>query len=152
MLNDQGDRGEWGRLKAVSVMVEIRSLHNEGLKNKQIAARLGIHRETVAKYLKTGEAPAEERGQARSRKADKYREYMQERLTKFSELSAEVLYREIRKGCSSFQEQWDRYSTYAWDPIGGGLLLGVGRGRKTMSVRRGGEKAVRGPGVSCGWG
>jgi len=57
-------------------MVEIRSLHNEGLKNKQIAARLGIHRETVAKYLKTGEAPAEERGQARSRKADKYREYM----------------------------------------------------------------------------
>jgi len=88
VLTDQGDRREWGRLKAVSVMVEIRSLHNEGLKNKQIAARLGIHRETVAKYLKDEEAPKDRTRQASSRKADKYREHIQQRLSKYPELSA----------------------------------------------------------------
>ena len=78
-------------------MVEIRSLSNAGLNKRQIAARLGIHRETVAKYLKDGEgAPRRERSVG-SRKADKFREHMEQRLEKYPELSAEQLYREVRK-------------------------------------------------------
>ena len=84
-------------MKAVSVVVEIRSLSNAGLNKRQIAARLGIHRETVAKYLKDGEgAPRRERSVG-SRKADKFREHMEQRLEKYPELSAEQLYREVRK-------------------------------------------------------
>lgn len=97
MVSNQGDRREWGRLKAVSVVVEIRSLSNAGLNKRQIAARLGIHRETVARYLKGEEGAPKRQRMVGSRKADGFREHMKQRLAKYPELSAEQLYREVRK-------------------------------------------------------
>jgi len=85
-----------GRLKAVSVIVEVRSLYQEGLNKTQIAARLGIHRETVSKYLAMEEIPMERTRKAGSRKIDAYRAHMAQRLEKYPDLSAQQLYREIR--------------------------------------------------------
>jgi transposase len=97
VVSDQGDRREWGRLKAVSVVVEIRGLSQQGLNKQQIARRLGIHRETVARYLKGGALPAKKERNVGSRKADRYREHLEQRLAKYPELTAQQLYREIKK-------------------------------------------------------
>ena len=85
-------------MKAVSVVVEIRSLSQQGLNKQQIARRLGIHRETVAKYLREGQPlPAKRERKVGSRKADRYVAHMEQRLAKYPELSAEQLYREVKK-------------------------------------------------------
>jgi transposase len=81
----------------VSVIVDVRSLGNEGLNKSQIAARLGLHRETVAKYLAMTEIPTARRRRSGSRKVDAYRDHLRQRLAKWPELSAKQLYREIRK-------------------------------------------------------
>ena len=81
----------------MSVVVEIQSLSKAGLNKRQIAARLGIHRETVAKYLGAeGAVPRRER-RVGNRKVDRFMGHMEGRLEKFPELSAEQLHRERRK-------------------------------------------------------
>ena len=78
-------------------MVEIQSLSKAGLNKRQIAARLGIHRETVAKYLRAGDAVPRQERRVGSRKVDGFLGHMEGRLERFPELSAEQLHREIRK-------------------------------------------------------
>ena len=96
MVSDQGNRWEWGQLKAVWIVVEIQNLSQQGLNKQQIARRLGVHRETVAKYLRDGSLPDKRERNVGSRKADKHRTHLEARLAKFPELSAAQLYREIR--------------------------------------------------------
>ena len=79
------------------MIVDVRSLHNEGLNKSQIAVRVGLHRETVARYLAMDEIPAVRRRKSSSRKVDAFRDYVHQRLAKWPELSAKQLYREIRK-------------------------------------------------------
>ena len=81
----------------MAVVVEIQSLSKAGLNKRQIAARLGIHRETVAKYLRAGDAVPRQERRVGSRKVDGFMGHMEGRLEKFPELSAEQLHREIRK-------------------------------------------------------
>jgi DNA-binding CsgD family transcriptional regulator len=38
--------------KTYTIMIQVNTLKSEGLNNTDIAKRVGIHRETVAKYLK----------------------------------------------------------------------------------------------------
>ncbi len=97
MTSDQANRRRWGRLKAVSVIVDVRSLRNEGLNKLQIPAQLGLHRETVAKYLAMDEIPVTRRRKCTTRKVDAFRDHLRQRLEKWPELSAQQLYREISK-------------------------------------------------------
>ena len=84
-------------MKVVAMVVEIRSLYQEGLNKSQIAARLGIHRETVSRYLAMPEIPTERTSKRVPGKINPYREHITQRLEKYPELSAQRLYREIRK-------------------------------------------------------
>jgi transposase len=73
---------------------QVQALSEEGLTDAAIARRLGLDRETVAKWRGSG-APgpiARDRGS----KLDDYREYLAGRLEEFPELTATVLFREVR--------------------------------------------------------
>lgn len=69
----------------------------EGLKKTQIARRLGINRETVAKYLAVDEIPERIRRKSVSRKIDDFLDHIKARLFNYPELTAERLFREIVK-------------------------------------------------------
>lgn len=76
----------------------LRRLRDEGLKKLQVAKRLGIDRGTVAKYWDGPALPAEApRYRRRTRKIDRYAEYITARLARWPELTAERLYQEIRQ-------------------------------------------------------
>lgn len=75
----------------------IHDLHHQGLSVRAIARRLGLDRNTVRKYLRTGlQAPRYGPRVAMSSLLDPYRAYLQQRLTAFPELTATRLLREIR--------------------------------------------------------
>jgi transposase len=87
-------------------MIQVLTLKSEGLSNCAIANRLGIHRQTVAKYLKLSEearesgAPIEEllpKHNLRKRIIDPYLEYMKTRLEEFPDLTSKRLFKEIQK-------------------------------------------------------
>lgn len=78
--------------------MQIRELRNMGLTKKAVARRLGLDRKTVAKYWDgPAEDPEKTRYRQRSKLTDPYLEYITERLKKLPELTAERIYREIKK-------------------------------------------------------
>lgn len=83
-------------MQAPAVVAEIRSLWAEGLNKQQIASRLGIHRQTVARYL-AEDPPPTGRRRARGRLVDPYLEHLQRRLAEYPELTAAQLHREISR-------------------------------------------------------
>lgn len=80
------------------MMIQARTLKDEGLPTTAIARRLGLHRQTVAKYLAQREA-GHDAGLAstpRTHVIDPFLPYLTGRLTAFPDLTAKRLYREIR--------------------------------------------------------
>lgn len=105
---------------AFTTMIQLETLKSEGLKNTQIAKRLNIHRETVAKYLKlleesriTGVPIGEllpKKGGHRPRLIEPYMDHIQKRLADFPELTAKRIYKEIKKkGYTGSQRTVRRY-------------------------------------------
>src|SRR5256886_9395480 len=72
---------------------QIQVLSERGMSDAAIARKLGLDRETVAKWQVEPPPPAIIR--VRSSKLDAFRPYLAERLEEFPELSARVLFREI---------------------------------------------------------
>jgi transposase len=79
--------------------VEVRVLARQGKKIREIARDLGLSRNTVRRYLRSGDPPAYCRTKARRSKLDPHREYIVRRLTEASpdRLAATVLLRELRE-------------------------------------------------------
>jgi len=75
--------------------VDIVSLHRQGLSIKAIARRLDISRNTVRLALRRKEAPVYHRPEVPS-KLDPYKDYLLARLAEFPELSAVVLFEEVK--------------------------------------------------------
>ncbi len=75
--------------------VDIVFLHRQGLSIKAISRRLGISRNTVRLALRRKEPPAYRRPVVPS-KLDPYRDYLLARLAEFPELSAVVLFEEVK--------------------------------------------------------
>jgi len=81
-------------LKGVIMILE---LHRQGLSISAIAARLGMDRKTVRKYIRHGaQVPRYGPRAARPRVVDPFAHYVAERVREFPELSVERLLREIR--------------------------------------------------------
>ncbi len=72
---------------------QIQVLSERGMSDAAIARKLGLDRETVAKWQVEPPPPSIIR--VRSSKLDAFRPYLAERLEEFPELSARVLFREI---------------------------------------------------------
>ena len=78
-------------------IVMIQNLKSEGLSISQIAARTGLDRKTVRKYLDRGlEAPVYGPRQPRERVIAPYEAYLRGRITNFPDLSGKRLFREIK--------------------------------------------------------
>lgn len=86
-----------GHLRTVTDLLDIKHLTAEGLNTSQIARRLGMHRDTVAKYRKLTEIPVQVERAKVARKIDAYVNHIEMRLDQYPELTAERLFREIRK-------------------------------------------------------
>lgn len=85
-------------MKKVGTIVNIRECRDQGLTKKATALRLGLDRKTVAKYWDgPTDDPEKPRYKQRVKLTDSYLEYIMERLKKFPELTAERIYREIKK-------------------------------------------------------
>ena len=79
-------------------IVMIQNLKSEGLTISQIAARTGLDRKTVRKYLDRGlEAPVYGPRQPRERLIEPYAAYLRQRIADFPDLSGKRLLREIRE-------------------------------------------------------
>ncbi len=75
----------------------IQNLKSEGLSITQIAARTGLDRKTVRKYLDQGlEAPVYGPRQPRERVLAPYEAYLRGRIADFPDLSGKRLFREIQ--------------------------------------------------------
>ncbi len=82
----------------VGTVVKIREYRDKGLTKKATARRLGLDRKTVAKYWEgPADDPENPRYKRRFRLTDPYEEYITDRLDKWPELTAERIYREIKK-------------------------------------------------------
>jgi transposase len=79
----------------MGIVMDIKSLAAEGLKNTHIANRLGVDRGTVAKYLALESVPPRRTRKAPSLKIDPFGNHLKARLAKYPELTAERLFREI---------------------------------------------------------
>jgi len=89
---------ERANLTKVGTIVKIREYRDKGLTKKATARRLGLDRKTVAKYWKgPADDPEKPRYQRRPRLTDPYEEYITDRLDEWPELTAERIYREIKK-------------------------------------------------------
>jgi transposase len=75
--------------------VDIVSLHRQGLSIKAISRRLGVSRNTVRLALRRKEPPSYHRPAVLS-KLDPYRDHLLARLAEFPELSAVVLFEEVK--------------------------------------------------------
>lgn len=75
--------------------LEIRELAKQGVSQIEIAERVGLHRETVAKYLKGAPPPISESRAERQSKLDGFEEYLRKRLAQGC-TNGVVLLREIR--------------------------------------------------------
>jgi len=75
--------------------LEIRELAKQGVSRVEIARRLGLHRETVAKYLKEETPSVPRERQERQSKVDGFEEYLRNRLAQGC-TNGTVLLREIR--------------------------------------------------------
>jgi len=74
---------------------QIQILGQEGLTNSAIARRLGLDRQTVTKWLGQP-APGPILRSGRANKLDEYEEHVRRRLEAFPDLTAKVLFQEIR--------------------------------------------------------
>lgn len=90
---------------------EVKDLKREGLSVREIARRLGIHRETIRKYLNAESFPEQASRGLRGSKVDHYAEFLQKRLEEGGR-NASSLYREIRaegyKGSEATLRRWLR--------------------------------------------
>ena len=78
--------------------MNIRECRDQGLTKKATALRLGLDRKTVAKnWDGPTDDPEKPRYKQRVKLTDSYVEHIMERLKKFPELTAERIYREIKK-------------------------------------------------------
>lgn len=75
--------------------LEIRELAKQGVTQVEIAQRLGVHRETVAKYLKGAVPPVSHVRTERQSKLDAFEEYLRNRLAQGCANGA-VLLREVQ--------------------------------------------------------
>lgn len=76
----------------------IQNLKSEGLSISQIAARTGLDRKTVRKYIARGlDAPAYGPRRPRERLIEPFEVYLRERIAGFPDLSGKRLLREIRE-------------------------------------------------------
>ncbi len=76
--------------------MDIMRLKNQGLSKRAIAKRLGISRDTVAKYWEQKELVQPQYAK-RPRLIDSFTDYITNRLQEYPELSAETLFHEIQK-------------------------------------------------------
>ena len=65
---------------AQEVFMDIFTLHRQGHSARSIAKKLGLHRNTVNKYLKQGEFPKYTRGKGRESILDPYKQLIQDLL------------------------------------------------------------------------
>ena len=78
-------------------IIMMQNLKSEGLSISQIAARTGLDRKTVRKYLDQGlEAPVYGPRQPRERVIAPYEAYLRGRIADFPDLSGKRLFREIK--------------------------------------------------------
>lgn len=77
-------------------MVTIQQLRKQGLTKKQVARKLGVHRNTVAKYW---DDPLKESTEINGKSSiiDPYKPFLKHRLGNYPELTASRLHREITK-------------------------------------------------------
>ena len=59
---------------SVEVCMDILSLHRQGMSNRAIAHKLGIHRNTVKKYIEKGGLPAYKENVRQTSILDPYRQ------------------------------------------------------------------------------
>jgi transposase len=79
-------------------VMTILELHKQGLNVSAIAARLGMDRKTVRKYIAAGvEVPRYGPRSPRTCVVDRFTDYVSERVRQYPELSIERLLREIRE-------------------------------------------------------
>ncbi len=76
-------------------LCKIRVLREQGLSKVDVAANLGIHRNTVTKYWNVSSVP-KKKEELRESLVTPHMSYITERLDKWPELSAERLYQEIK--------------------------------------------------------
>ena len=82
------------------IYTKIHELKNNGLRKTQVARRLNINRETVSTYwdMSPGEYAAKEAAsKKRKKKADEYKEFVLECLTKYPDMSAAQIYDWIKE-------------------------------------------------------
>ena len=79
----------------VELFVEIKYLDRQGLNKTQIADRLGIDRKTVRKYVNQDVKSFEQESSKQRSILNPYKPYLQYRLSKFPELTAARLCREL---------------------------------------------------------
>jgi len=78
--------------------MSIEELHQQGMNHTMIAAKLGVSRKTVSRYLQGREKkPVYGPRPVRPSMLDPYRQYLQERIQTYPELSAVRLLDEIRQ-------------------------------------------------------
>lgn len=89
-------------MKGWDVVIEIKRLIEEGKKISELARRLGVDRKTVRKYR---DMPVDKiaahrsESKRRSRKVDKYQEWIEERIQAMAEdgvINAQAIYEELR--------------------------------------------------------
>ncbi|MGZ8937500.1 MAG: IS21 family transposase [Halobacteriota archaeon] len=92
--------------KTYEDMIQVLALKSEGLSNTAIAGRVGIHRETVAKYLRLADQSRDsgsslkdlfQKGRHRARIIEPYMDYIKSRLKDYPDLTAKRLFKEIQK-------------------------------------------------------
>ena len=85
------------------IYTKIHELKNNGLRKTQVARRLNINRETVSTYwdMSPGEYAAKEAAsKKRKKKADEYKEFVLDCLTKYPDMSAAQIYDWIKERTS----------------------------------------------------
>lgn len=81
----------------VAKIVNIREYRDQGLSKKASAERIGLHRDTVAKYWEGPVDAQTPRYAQRARKIDRYQDYITARLDDYPELSAKRIFKEIKE-------------------------------------------------------
>ena len=79
----------------IGELMSIKTLHKQGISDRQIAKLLRISRNTVTKYIETDESPQYHRTEPYKSILDDFKEYLRDRLKIVPEITAERLHREL---------------------------------------------------------
>jgi transposase len=79
----------------IGEQMSVKTLHKQGISDRQIAKLLGISRNTVTKYIESDESPQYHRKEPYRSILDDFKEYLQDRLKIVPEVTAERLHREL---------------------------------------------------------